>query len=467
MAETIQQVLAEQLVRGLKTPGLGFLTVTGVSVTPDLRHARVLVSVYGKEHERRETMVALERATGHLRAEVARALQVKFVPTLAFKLDESIERGARMDAAIRGALESDRQLAALREDSLPPPRAGSTDGASGGGQTALDRDRVDPRQAVAQSLLSAQRVLVTGHADPDGDVAGGCSALYVALRRLGKDVVLFNPDPFPPGYRHLPGAQDLVNTVSDTAVFDATVVLDAAHPHKVDVFLPQPRRRQGTRLWVDHHPLTGPSGDVEWVDVDASAMGEMLHALFVPMGVVVDRELGMGLYASLLADTGGFRYESTTPRALSLAAELVALGVRPWEVAEQVYERQPAERVRLLGRVLASLTVSASGRSAVVTVLRKDLEATGATLAMTDGMINHARAIEGVEMAAQLDELDGGRWRVTLRSRGALEASAVAARLGEKGHRFGACFLAEGSVGAVRNQLERAVDEAAAAQAGV
>ncbi|MEW5852563.1 MAG: DHH family phosphoesterase [Myxococcota bacterium] len=314
---------------------------------------------------------------------------------------------------------------------------------------------------MAAVLLASRRVLVTGHADPDGDVAGGCSALFCALRRLGKDVVVFNPDPFPPGYRHLPGAEALVHRLPDDAHFDATVILDAAQRVRVDAFLPRAAADRGKVLWIDHHPLIAPSGDLEWVDEDASSMGEMLFHLIPLLGVRVDREIGMGLYASLLADTGGFRYESTTTAALRLAASLLEAGVHPWEVAEQVYERQPVERVMLLSRVLSTLRLSGSGRFASVVVRERDLTETGATAAMTDGMINHARGIDGVEMAGQLEELGAERWRVTLRSRGGMEAGAVSKLLGERGHRFGACFVRTGPLDTVRAELERAVDDVA------
>ena len=320
----------------------------------------------------------------------------------------------------------------------------------------------DPKRAVAHVLRHSQRVLITGHADPDGDVAGGCSALYVALSTLGKQPTLYNPDPFPAGYRHLPGAQHLVHRLPPDQAYDATIILDAAHPEKVDTYLPRPAQLRGTVLWVDHHDRTGPSGDVEWIDVEAAAMAEMLFPLFEELGVRVDASIGMGLYATLIADTGGFRYESTTQSALNLAARLVGLGVKPWDVAEQVYERQPVERVRLLSRVLATLHVGNSGRFACVTLSLNDLQDTGATAAMADGMINHARGIDGVEMAAQLEELGAERWRVTLRSRGFLEAGAVARVLGERGHRFGASFVLHGGRDAVAKKLEDAVDHVVA-----
>jgi len=156
------------------------------------------------------------------------------------------------------------------------------------------------------------------------------------------------------------------------------VILDAARPERVELFLPRPPACAARSCGLTTTPQR-PVGDLEWIDTEASAMGELLFTLFGRMGLTVDVPVGMGLYATLIADTGGFRYESTTAAALNLAARLVDLGVKPWDVAEQVYERQPLERVRLLSRVLSTLRVAPSGRLACVSLLQRDLQETGTT----------------------------------------------------------------------------------------
>lgn len=119
MGEAIREFLAERLQRGLKTPGVGFCTITGVDVTADLRQARAYVSVYGDAAERNRTLEGLARAAGYLRGEIGRALRLKFAPELEFRYDESIERGARVDAVLREALAQDRALAVQRGEPVP------------------------------------------------------------------------------------------------------------------------------------------------------------------------------------------------------------------------------------------------------------------------------------------------------------------------------------------------------------
>src|SRR5262245_45052280 len=97
--EAVRQVLSEQMGL-LKDPRIGFVTVTGVETSPDLRHARVFVSVLGGERKRRETLSGLQAAHSVLQGAVARELRLKRTPQLAFEYDPSVERGVRMTKLI-------------------------------------------------------------------------------------------------------------------------------------------------------------------------------------------------------------------------------------------------------------------------------------------------------------------------------------------------------------------------------
>ena len=97
--EAVREVLSEA-VGELKDPRIGFVTVTGVETSPDLRHARVFVSVLGDERKRERTLAGLTAAHGVLQARIARELRMKRTPQLAFEYDQSVERGVRMSRLI-------------------------------------------------------------------------------------------------------------------------------------------------------------------------------------------------------------------------------------------------------------------------------------------------------------------------------------------------------------------------------
>jgi ribosome-binding factor A len=104
--EALREVLSARIAGGLKDPRIGFVTVTAVDTSPDLRHARVYVSVLGDADERAETLEGLESSRGFLQAGIARELRIKHTPALVFEHDEALERGMRISQLLD---EADRE----------------------------------------------------------------------------------------------------------------------------------------------------------------------------------------------------------------------------------------------------------------------------------------------------------------------------------------------------------------------
>jgi ribosome-binding factor A len=115
LADRIKVLVAQALERGVKDPRLGFVTITDVRVTGDLQHATVFYTVYGSEEERVETGAALKSATGMLRSEVGRNLNVRLTPSLEFVLDALPDTAGRIDDLLERAREEDARLAAERD----------------------------------------------------------------------------------------------------------------------------------------------------------------------------------------------------------------------------------------------------------------------------------------------------------------------------------------------------------------
>ncbi len=318
-------------------------------------------------------------------------------------------------------------------------------------------------RAVATVLAAARRILVCGNTGADGDVAGSSLALAAALRRLGKDVVVYNDEPYPAAFSWLPGGAQIADAIAVDARFDATVVVDAARVERLGRSFPDAVRR-GTFCWVDHHRHDAPPGDVNYVDLTACAVGEqvamVLDELAVLVGVrLMDVDVARCLYASVVADTGGFRYGGTSARAFRLAARLVEAGVDPWEMTERIYESQDEARVRLLGRALDGLWRSPCGRVGLVAVRLADLHELGAVEEHVQGLVNHVRGIKGVEVAVLLHELGPDQTRVVFRSRGNVAIEPIARVLGGSGKKNAgsavlSCDADEARAMAIRATLE-------------
>jgi ribosome-binding factor A len=122
VADRIHVIVAERL-RKLKDPRLGFVTVTDVRITGDLREAKIFYTVLGEDADRTSTAAALESATGLLRSEVSSQLEMRHAPTLAFEFDGVPEHARSIDDALARAKEADEALAAAREGKEPAGEA--------------------------------------------------------------------------------------------------------------------------------------------------------------------------------------------------------------------------------------------------------------------------------------------------------------------------------------------------------
>jgi ribosome-binding factor A len=142
VAEAIREEVATFLSEGVKDPRVvGFVTVTGVDVTRDLRHAKVYVSVLGTDAERAATLEGLASVAGHLRSRLGRSLRLRVAPEIDFRLDESIARAARIETLL-AQINAERADAATPEQSsaeaAPPaddPTGDRSDAADRGGPT--------------------------------------------------------------------------------------------------------------------------------------------------------------------------------------------------------------------------------------------------------------------------------------------------------------------------------------------
>jgi phosphoesterase RecJ-like protein len=302
-------------------------------------------------------------------------------------------------------------------------------------------------QAILKTINEGQRFLVASHEGPDGDALASTLALTLALRELGKEVVAYNVDGVPAAYAFLPGAATVVSDLTDCAPFDAGFVLDAGELRRAGLHL---RELSRVLVNVDHHPYSENFGEIYYVDTEACATGALIYRILAAGGWPVSRDVAICIYTAIIADTGSFRYSNANPEAFRLAAEMVGLGVSPWEVASGLYETQARQRLQLLALALATLTVSPCGRFASVSVTTDMYRSTGASAEHTDGFVNYPRSIRGVDVALFFRQVGPTTFKVGFRSKGEADVGALARELGGGGHHNASGALVEGTLDEVR-----------------
>ncbi len=296
--------------------------------------------------------------------------------------------------------------------------------------------------AAVERLRCARRAMVTSHASPDGDALGSELALVDLADALGVAALIVNRDPAPPSLADLPGIERVTVSaqlpVDFPAGFDLVVTLECPG-------LDRPGLEGLDRLPIlniDHHRANECYGEVDYLDEEAPAVGEMVWRMFAAAGVTPEVTTATNTFVALSTDTGDFRYSNATPRAFRAAAEMVAAGAQPDRVAEWIHHRRSPASVRLLGEALATLELRCGGRLASLQLTPEAFRRAQATPAETEELINLPRAIAGVQAVALFKQWEPGVVRVSLRSKGEVDVRRVAASFGGGGHRNAAgCTL--------------------------
>lgn len=286
--------------------------------------------------------------------------------------------------------------------------------------------------AVSEAIKGFGSFVISTHISPEGDAIGSELGLALSLMKMGKKVTVINADPVPEFLRFLPGVGLIVRGDRITEPHDALIVLDCepARTGLKDLDKAPVKKI----INVDHHVTNPKTADIFWVNPDAAAAGEMVYDLLVALGAPIDSDVATNLYTCIFTDTGSFRYSNTDHDALEKSARLLEYGVNTWEIAENVYETKSFGRMKLLGLVLAGMEISEDGRLAWVTVKEEYYKMTGTSAEDTEGFINYARAVSGVEVALLFRETGHGRVKLSLRSKGRVDVSECAKGFGGGGH---------------------------------
>jgi phosphoesterase RecJ-like protein len=314
----------------------------------------------------------------------------------------------------------------------------------------------DTLTSVADAIRSRQRFVIASHARPDGDAVGSQLAMAFALERLGKQVRVVSRDAPPAPLLAFPGVAgiEIVDHVDDPG--DAVIVMECGDLTRTGVA----GLDRGFVINIDHHPGNAMYGALNWFDVSAAACGEMVFDLVRALDVPLTPEIAVHVYVAILTDTGSFHYSGITPRTFDICRQCTEAGVHPPTVARTVFDSNNLGRLKLFGAVLSRMQLDATGRIAVVSVDRRLAEECGGTYEDTEGLINLPLTVKEILAVVFFKEIGQNEWRVSLRSKDAIDVNAVAKTFGGGGHKNASGCTAHGSLAGLTEGFQRALTDA-------
>lgn len=294
---------------------------------------------------------------------------------------------------------------------------------------------LSPRFAAALAELKGRAVAVVGHARPDGDCIGSQVALARVLMARGLDVTCINADAVPRRLQFLVRGMTFLRTddVLNNGRDYAAIFVDCADHGRAGERL----RARFTAPFaaIDHHLSNSGFAKHNFIDTGSAATCEILAGLFLDNALTIDAPAAQALYTGILTDTGQFRFSSTSKRTFLLAAELMERGAQPTEAGFELYERESAGKLKLLQRYLASLQMECGGRVCLGRLPSGIFAETGTTAEDTEGLVDYARSIDGVDVGVLIEERPDGGVKASLRAKNpAFRLDMIAGQFNGGGH---------------------------------
>jgi len=353
---------------------------------------------------------------------------------------------------------------------------------------------LSPKQQVVDVLKNRQNLLLLTHKNPDGDALGSILGLYLTLRKMGKNVMAVCNDAAPAAYSFLPsvsevsqnfaGSRDFVISLDVSKVkadkimykvngdkldiivtplggqfkhadlvscegcfnFDAIVVLDSPDLERIG----SPYEKNPEIFYdipvvnIDHHPGNDFFGKINLVDMTATSTSEILVSVIEALSgdaKFINEEIATALLTGIITDTNSFQNTNTTPKSLTVAAQLVAFGARQQDIIKNIYKTKTLSTLRLWGKALSNLVDESESKFVWTQLSQQDFSSVNALETESAGVIDELlKTAAGVDFALLLSEKNGdlhGSLRSTNKSK---DVSAIANLFGGGGHAMAAAF---------------------------
>lgn len=285
-----------------------------------------------------------------------------------------------------------------------------------------------------------QRFVIVSHVGLEGDAVGSEIAFCGFLKKLGKSSSIINDDAIPQTLTFLITDEHILQASNPLAQevmaqCDAVCVLDVSNWHHIGETSKLIQSSGKPVMCIDHHKCDNPVGDFAIIDATACSTGIQIYDLISSYSdSLIDIPIARAIYTAILTDTGNFRFSNTNAEAYTAAANLLNRGLNHSEICTHIYENNPWSRMRLLHAVLGTLKEEEQGKIAWMVISRDMLSSTGSAFHDSEGFVDLARTIKGVEISILFREIDSQKTKATFRSKQSVDVHKLASFFGGGGH---------------------------------
>ena len=281
-------------------------------------------------------------------------------------------------------------------------------------------------------LNSISSLAITGHIHPDGDCVGSCLALFNYVRKnypdIECDVYLQRPTD---KLSFLKGFDKIDSSLEKEKEYDLMVCLDCASLERLEKSAGYFESAKKT-LNIDHHISNTLFADENYVFADYSSACEALYGFLDPEKI--DRDIAICLYTGILYDTGVFKYSATSPATMRLVADLMEYDIPAEYIIDESFYSKTYEENRIFGYAVLNSTLCFDGKVIYSYISAAKMKEYNVSSRELEGIVSQLRLTRGVEIAVFLYELESGKYKLSLRSKGDKNVNEIAAAFGGGGH---------------------------------
>ena len=309
---------------------------------------------------------------------------------------------------------------------------------------------------ITKVLQKNNNFLITSHVNLDGDGIGSELALYFILKKLKKKPIILNQDKLPKIYDFLPGSNKvhyLEDNCIDTKSIDVGIVLDCSNVKRIgktyEIF-----KDIKTIINIDHHKSNENFGGLNYVDSSVSSVGEIIYELIRSINIdLLDEDISTCLFAAIITDTGSFRYSNVSSKTFKIASDLTSFGIKPYLIANNIYNRNTYSGLKLLGEALSTLEMDDSNHVSWLTITRKMLNNAKANDEEIEGIIDVATTLDNTEISILFRETKDNKIKISFRSKGNFDVNKFAGKFKGGGHPNAAGCLCSGKMDKVKEKI--------------
>jgi phosphoesterase RecJ-like protein len=279
------------------------------------------------------------------------------------------------------------------------------------------------------------KILITTHANPDGDAIGSSLALFGYLKMKRHEVYVMVPDPDPAFLHWMPYHENLLvfskdreNCLKVIEESDLIFSIDYNTLDRLEEATEFVQNAQGKKILIDHHKE--PDSSFDWMisDISVSSTAELIYDFIIASGDrdLIDADIAACIYAGIVTDTGSFSYSCNNEKTYQITAHLISAGIDGEHIHRMVYDTYSEDRLRLLGYSLSDkLVVLPESHTAYISLSRDDLQRFNHQIGDTEGIVNFGLSIKDINLAALFMEKEG-LVKISFRSKGSFSVNELA-----------------------------------------